>query len=913
MIDNTGSWVTVSELFDRLQDADDKKVESVLREAGIDPSAANLLRKMLVAHKQNAILDNPVDKLAADVLDGMALEPHTIPDDLVDASFGPWRVTREIERGGMGAVLQAERADGQFEKTVALKVIKPGTYSSFTRAHFQEEMRMLARLEHPGIVRLIDGGINDEGIPWFAMEYVEGRPITTHADRSKLSLVDRVALLLETCKAVEHAHRNLIVHGDLKPSNILVTRRGQVKLVDFGIARSLQDKSNEAVLPRLTPRYSSPEMAGGKPVTTACDVFGLCAVLYELLCGMAPRDGVSTTTQADYRKFMHMPIPRALDKYDGSTCNQEIAQYRGASIRYLRRSLKGDLHWILELGLKVEATNRLSSVAELRKELTRYLEGLPVDAHPPGSAYRLRKFVMRYKLPVVAGTTAFVALGASAAVATMQADLATQEAEKARWSRDFLIRLFDEADPWRNQQSPITANEIAAAAVADLLENRQNLAPETRGTAAFILARVEGRLGHLQSSEDLLNLQIEWLEHNAHNESDLAKALVELGIVKTNQAQQQAAIEAFRRAHALKPIGSAPDFVSVNAAAELAYALISAEESEEPDNLLAELFDKESLIEALESSEVLLAKMYITRSSLLRINGDYSGSKQAAEQAVEYAQTADSDVSVIVGKTLLGLSESHHQRGDSAIALELDRQVVDIFTTYYGFDHIQTLESRGRLAVTLSNLGRMEEAIAEYQNVLKGQVASLGRENQFVAATTSNIGAAHLALGDAEQALDYYIEAQPLWESIEPELPVYVAINKIGLARSLHSLLRLQESDEAFSSGLGILAETLGTEHPLYSRAEVYRAPLLFDTNRLEEAGETLPIAYESIRDAYGPESKHTALAGLRWAQLLARTGSYERASELARKSAEVFDTDANRRRYGPELGQARELMVSSN
>ena len=913
MSDNDSSWGTVSELFDRLQDADNEEVESALREAGIDQSSADLLRKMLAAHKREHILDKSVDELAGNLLDGMSLESQTIPDDLVGATFGPWRVNREIERGGMGAVLQAERADGQFEKTVALKVIKPGRYSSFTRGRFQEEMRMLARLEHPGIVRLIDGGITDESVPWFAMEYVEGSPITVHADRNKLSLIDRVALLIDTCKAVEHAHRNLIVHGDLKPSNILVTRRGEVKLVDFGIARSLQDQGDAPMLTQLTPRYASPEMAGGKPITTASDVFGLCAVLYELVCGMAPRDEVSKSTQADYRTFMHTPIPSALDMYDSSSSNSGVAQDRGTHSRYLRRSLKGDLHWILELGLKVDTMSRLSSVAELRKELTRYLEGQPVDAHPPGNAYRFKKFVMRHTLPVLAGTTAFVALGATAAVATNQADLAAQEAEKAGWSRDFLITLFDEADPWRNQQSPITANEIAAAAVADLLDNRQNLAPETRGTAASILARVEGRLGHLESSENLLNLRIDLLEQIAGSEADLAAAFVELGIVKSNQAQLEAAIEAFRQAHALKPIGPAPDYVSVNAAVELAYALISAEEAEEPNDLLSELFERERLIEGLENSEYLLAKMYNTRSSLLRLSGDFSGSKDAAERAIQYAEMADSEVSVIVGKTLLGLSESFHQRGNSEVALELDRQVIDIFSRYYGFDHIQTLESRGRLAVSLSNLGHMEEAIAEYQNVLTGQVATFGREGQYVAATIGNIGAAYFALGDAEQALDYYSEAQPLWESVEPEMLVYVAINKIGVARSLHGLLRLQESDNAFSSSLATLSEVLGTEHPVYSRVEVYRAPLLFDTNRLEEAGEILPVAYATIQGAYGPESKHTALAGLRWAQLLARTGDYERASELAGESAEVFDTDANRRRYDSELGQARELMAITN
>jgi serine/threonine-protein kinase len=912
VIDENSSWGSVFEFFDQLKDADEHEIKSVLGNATLDDAAASLLRKMLAAHRRTAILDHPVDRLAAALLNGASLVPSTIPEDLVNVTFGPWRVIREIERGGMGAVLQAERADGQFEKTVALKVIKPGRFSALTRGRFQGEMRMLARLEHPGIVRLIDGGISDDGIPWFAMEYVEGDPITRHADENRLSLPERVALLIETCKAVEHAHRNLIVHGDLKPSNILVTKRGEVKLVDFGIARSLQEERDESMLRRLTPRYAPPEMAAGEPITTASDVFGLCAVLYELACGSAPRDEVSPTTHADYRQLMRTPIPCALDKYDGSTASQNIASRRGANIRELRHALKGDLQWILQNGLSVEATNRMPSAAELRKELTRYMEGKPVSSHPQGTAYQLRKFVSRYKFPVIAGAAAFAALGAVAAVATVQANLATQEAEKARWSRDFLIRLFDEADPWRNQQSPITANEIAATAVAELLENRRNLAPDTLATAASILARVEGRLGNFESAAKLLNLQIELLEQNGGSDTDIAAALVELGISKANQAETKAADDAFRKAHILKPLGSALDFVAVTAATHVAYSMAVAEDAVGSDVLIAVLLERKSEIEALDRSDVLMAKLYNAQSTVLRLQGDFAGSKQAAEYAVNYARAADDEVSIIVGRSLLHLSESLHQAGHSEDALALDRQVVDVFMTYYGPDHMQTLESQGRLAVTLSNLGQMEEAIGQYEQVLNGQIASLGRDNQFAAATLGNIGAAYLVLGDFDQSLAYYTEAQPLWDAVEPPMPVYVAINYIGAARSLHGLRRFDEAEAAFQSSLSVLLEALGITHPVYNRAQVFRAPLLFDTDRLQEANAILPNAYDIIREAYGVDSTHTALAGLRLAQLFSKTGAGGHA-ELAAQSIAVFDSDANRRRYAAELGAARELLAQSN
>ena len=911
MTKNNSNWASVSELFEQLQDLDGEQAEVIILKAGLDPASAKLLRKMLSAHHDENLLDQSLDEVAGKLLEGVSSGPDAIPEELIGVEFGAWQVTREIERGGMGAVLQAERADGQFEKTVALKVIKPGHYSSLTRQRFLDEMRMLARLEHPNIVRLIDGGINEGGIPWFAMEYVEGQAITLHADQNQLSLDDRVALFIHVCKAIEHAHRNLIIHGDLKPSNILVTSRGQIRLVDFGIARSLREDDSQATLPRFTPRYASPELAGGEPMTTASDVFGLCAVLYELISGFSPRDEHSTTTQTDYSQYMDTPVSPVFEKYSGSSDTQEIADYRSTSTRRLKRSLKGDLRWILQHGLMVDPGQRFSSATALREDLARYLDGRAVDAHPASNVYRLRKFLLRFKLPVIAGTMVFAAMVAGTTIATQQAELARKEAENARWSSDFLIGLFDEADPWRNQQTPISVDELAAGAVTDLLENRHSLAPEVREAAAAILARVEARLGHLESSENLLKLQIGLLEQQVDNDADLAKALIELGKIKSNQGEFEAALPAYRRAHSLQPIGLKPGFIAVHAANELTYALIYAQEFDEARELLDHVFEHKDIIMKLDSAEGLLARLYNTESLLLQNEGNPQASREASKQAIEYAKLANDDAPVIIGKTLLGLAETFHQQGDSVVALELDQQVVEIFTKYYGDDHPQTLESQGRLAVSLSNLGQMEEAISVYDAVLDGQITSLGTENQYVAATMGNIGAAYLALGFSQQALDQYSDAQAVWESIKPELPFNIAINRIGIARSLHGLQRLEDSNAEFLTSLEILEGIIGTSHPVYSRAEVYYAPILLDLDLLQEAEKRLPAAYQNIHDTYGLESKHTALAGLRYAQLLARLGEPERALELVTKSVEVLDTDANRGRHTVELRQARELLNS--
>lgn len=909
MTDNTISWVAVSALFEQLQDVSIEEAEETLSTMSLDSASLELLRNMLLAHHEKNLLDQSVDQVAENLLEGLPSELDAIPDNLEGAEFGAWRVIKEIDRGGMGVVFQAERADGQFDKTVALKVIKPGRYTHVTKERFQQEMRMLAQLEHPNIVALIDGGINDDGIPWFAMEYVEGQPVTTYADQNQLTVDERVALVIDVCKAVEHAHRNLIIHGDLKPSNILVSNRGRVKLLDFGIARTLLGETRPDAMPRFTPRYASPELASGEPMTTSSDVFGLCAILYELISGYSPRDELSTTTRSEYGQYMQAPVPAVFEKYSNSADTQQIAGYRSTTMRGLKRSLKGDLRWILQHGLTVDPARRLSSVSALRADLSHYLAGRAVAAHPASNTYYIRKFVMRYRLPILAGVLIVSAMLMGTFVARQQAKLAKNEAENARWSSEFLLKLFDEADPWRNQQSPLSVNQLTSVAVTDLLKNRQGLSPDVQVVAAAILARVEGRLGHLESSEKLLELQISLLEEQPDSEAELASALTQLGIVEANLSKDELATKAFRRAHTLQPVGDRPGRVAVNSTIEYAYDLAVSEKPEESRELMNQLYLHEGAILKMENAESLMARLYNTESFLSFSEGDLRASREAAMTAVSYAKLAHDDAPVVIGKTLLSLAETFHQQGDSESALPLDQQVVEIFTRYYGHDHPQTLESQGRLAVSLSNLGRTEEAITIYNFVLEGQIASLGTENEYVAATLGNIGAAYLALNQAQQALDKFSESQAVWESITPEKTFSIALNKIGIARSLQALQRLNDANVEFLDGLKILEGAVGTSHVIYSRAEIYYAPLLLELELLGEAQRRVPSAYDNILEIYGVESKHTALAGLRWAELLIMQGKPDQALPLLKQAVEVFDTDANRGRNLQELKRARTLI----
>lgn len=908
MTDSSGSWDIVSDLFDALLGASGEEIDSAIRNANLDDASESLLRKMLDARGESSALDDSIDELAADLIEGTGFDDQTMPDELVGMRFGAWLVTEEVARGGMGAVLRAERADGQFEKTVALKVIKPGRYSSLTGNRFLDEMRLLARLEHPNIVRLIDGGISDEGIPWFAMEFVEGIPITEHADEKKLSIEARIRLVVDTCQAVEHAHRNLVVHGDIKPSNILVTDRGQIRLVDFGIARSLSDQDAVTLLPRFTPSYASPELATGDSTTTVSDVFGLSAVLYELLSGKPPRSAESTTTHTDFRALMSKPILSAGSRFDTASDKRDIAAKRGASVRSVRRHLASDLHSVLQRGLSIDVQDRTASVAELREDLGRYLACQPLAAHPASNGYRLHKFLQRHKWTVGFGVLAFTSLAVTAGVALQQAQIARIEAQNARWASDFLLGLFDRADPWVNQHEPITANELANYAVTDIVENRRRLAPDTQARAAGLLSTVQQKLGHLDSAEQLRNIQVAYLEQFGSRE-ELSVALVDLGSILSNKANVEGALAEFRRASELLPIEASLTEEAVNANIEYAFALLSAQRVDDGREAISKIVAEESRIRELPNASTLLAKLHNTRAELLRSQGDFDAARESAQEALRLAEIADRDVSPIVGRSLLALAESYHQQGDSETAIELDRQVVEIFGRYFGSDHMQTLESQGRLAVSLSNLGRMEEAIDIYERVLAGQTRALGEDNRYVATTHDNIAAGYLALGNAEAALSHFQQAAQIWATLDPPLPISQAINGIGLGRALRHLQRYEAADEAFDKHLEILASVTGTEHPVYSRAQIYRMSLLLDLERYDEAALILPGAYATILAVYGADSKHTALAGLRWAQLLSRTGDTERAAELAQQAVTVFSKGAHHLRHARELAEARETV----
>src|SRR5881227_1287218 len=321
--------------------------------------------------------------------------------------IGAYRIVREIGRGGMGAVYLAERADEQYKKQVAIKLIKRGMDTDSVLRHFRNERQILASFDHPNIARLFDGGTTKDGLPYFVMEYIEGVTINQYCSAHGLSVVERLKLIREACSAVSYAHRHTVIHRDIKMSNIFVTSEGTPKLLDFGIAKILQPGiESEALMTMtgvrpMTPEYASPEQVRGEPVTTASDVYSLGVVLYELLTGRSPYHFTSRSPSEVVREITNTEPPRPSTVVSNNNQQSEITN---------QKFLRGDLDNILLMALRKEPARRYQSVEQFSEDIGGHLAARPVLARKDTVGYRAGKFVRRNKVATAAASSVFFSL-----------------------------------------------------------------------------------------------------------------------------------------------------------------------------------------------------------------------------------------------------------------------------------------------------------------------------------------------------------------------------------------------------------------------------------------------------------------------------------------------------------------------
>lgn len=495
------NWIAVKRLLDEVLLLEPSRRRSFLESAAESPEIISEVESLLKADGQSAdFMTVDVEELTKDLL----AEDQT-ESAMIGQRFGIYEIRRELGIGGMGAVFLAERADGEFDRKVAIKMLKRELNVSTLRRNFSREREILARLEHPNIARLLDAGKTDDGVPFLVMEYVEGVPIDQFCKTAGLSLAARLKLFNKVCDAVSFAHRNLIVHRDLKPSNILVTQLGEPKLLDFGISKLLDADENAPVtiLGAMTPDYASPEQIKGEPVSTASDVYSLGVVLFKMLTNSLPirltgktnGELIRTATEDD------PAIPSsAVDRSaDGDAT---------MSADFIARSLKGDLDNIVLKALSKEPERRYQTIEQFSADIWRHLDGMPILARPATRSYRAGKFIKRHKIPVVALVLIFLSLMGGTAVAMWQARRAEAhaldsaiETEKAREEQrksakvtKFVSKIFGYANPgWfaegaktQGKARVIDVVEELSSKIDDEFPNEPDVAAELHSTFAGI-------------------------------------------------------------------------------------------------------------------------------------------------------------------------------------------------------------------------------------------------------------------------------------------------------------------------------------------------------------------------------------------------------------------------------------------
>ncbi|HEY0928974.1 MAG TPA: serine/threonine-protein kinase [Gemmatimonas sp.] len=825
------SWEREKALFlDALAQPADTREQWVFTHTPDEEALREAVLSLLTAHDDaDEFLETPAASLMSDGLTDPASDVLTVQ------RTGPYRLLREIGRGGMGTVYLATRDDGEYRHQVAIKLVKRGMDTDVILARFRHERQILAGLDHPNIARLLDGGTTDTGLPYFVMEYVAGCSVREYAELHGLTIDQRLTLFHTICGAVDHAHRNLVVHRDLKSGNILVTTDGTPKLLDFGIAKLLTPGVDEGVtasstLMALTPEYASPEQLRGERVTTATDVYSLGVLLYELLAGQRPFPSTGRRVEDLAQLVRDTDPPRPSDAARASG-------HRDAP------QLRGDLDTIVMMAMHKDVARRYASVAQLSEDIARYQQGLAVRAHGDSFGYRATKFVRRHRPILAVATLLFVALVGGLAASLWQANRA--DIERARAERRFAeVRslatgfLFDVHDAIRTLPG---ATPARAMLVQRGLLALDGLAREAQGDTALQrdLAIAYQRIGDVQGNSYGANLGDTDAALVSYRKA--VELLESLGAARaTNPATRQALVESYRGLAAMLNItGELPEAVQyLEHALALQRPLVAADPSPARRQLLANLLQELGDVrggagvsnvgdtkgamaaygEALAIRETLLrerptdidvraglATLQLVQGSLAITLNDSkgAGTVRRGVAMLETIVAEHPDDAVRRNELLSGYARLRVplvNAGDYAAAITIDRKVLGAMQGMANDDPQNTLLQRN-LSVSYNNLARDLRANGQATQALPQHRSALVIAERLWHADTSSME--HLQ--DVAFTEDVFAEALADAQVWPEALAMY--------ARAIASKQRLKRAEPAnpwHADDLGFLYAGLG-------------------------------------------------------------------------------------------------------
>jgi serine/threonine-protein kinase len=801
---------------------------------GDEKLRAEVIELLKAYRHSDSFLDSPAARIAAPLLDAAAALAGPVPDRI-----GPFRVVREIGRGGMGRVFLAERADGQFEQRVALKVIQHGAPGVVRR--FVEERRILALLEHPGIARLVDGGITPGGLPYFAMELVDGEPIDVYCDTHNLSLDQRLELFVRVCDAVTYAHQHLIIHRDLKPSNILVTPAGQVKLLDFGIATLLSpdaagDDATRTEFKAMTPEFAAPEQIRGTPISTATDVYSLGVLLYMLVTQARPYDVRSK--------------PAA--EVDRVICVDDPPKPSAKAPASLRRRVRGDLDLIVMTVLAKQAADRYQSPATLAQDLERFRQGRAILARPASARYRLGKFVGRHRAGVAIASLVVLGLASAASRERVLRNRAEVQAKKAAEVERFLVRVFDVVDPdsWQEPEGgSITARALldrGAKRIDSTLVSQPEVQAELRG----VLGRVYTNLGLYETAVPILR-------------RSFAQQRASAGVADTS-------------------IATTMDLLGV--------ALTKVDKYDEAEPLLRRALEQRRRL--LGDTNAATAESMQHLATLLELREKYDAAEPLYREVLAIQRSLTGDSSMNVSTALNNLGLLLYRKGERDKAEGLYREALDISLKGVGENHPLTASRMQNLAQTLQSLGKYEEAETYQRRALAIKRKALGSAHPTVTVSLNNL--ANLVgrqLGRLEEGEALAREALALDRQMFGARHSYVAASELNLGVILRLEGEFDEAERLLSDALDIYRSLFGERNTRVASALVALGQVRFfkgdRAGGIALARQSLALYGETLGDAHLSTVITAGILG----NLLTENEAPVEAESLARASLSHLDS----------------------
>lgn len=922
------TFARIAAEFERLRDVHGPELSAALAALEErDPAVGAEVRRLLAHHQTADVLDTPDRALDAKEV-AAALDVEAAEEGgggpAAPAEIGPWRLLEAIGRGGMGTVHLAQRADGEFEQKVAIKLLRASAHDDDLVRRFRAERRILAGLTHPNIATLIDGGSTEDGRPYVVMEYVEGEDLVAFAKHSDLSLRARLELLVKVCGAVSHAHRNLVVHRDLKPSNVLVTAAGEPKLLDFGIAKLLASDADEAQslaltgagTMLLTPEYASPEQVRGETITTATDVYALGLLLYELLAGQRAQ----VLPSRSYRD-----LERVVCDTDPTPPSAVLGAREG-------RRLRDELDTIVAQAMQKEPARRYASAAALADDLQRYLDGLPVQARRDTSLYRLTKFVRRHRFGVAAAAVVVALLGYTVVTTELHArdiaeerDIAKTERETARRERDnanrervianqqreiatsaqaqaererdtarretaianqisnFLVGLYRMAEP-----DPFRANQVRAR---DLLDRGSRAIRDELAAGPLVRARLMVAMGRAYLSMGLFDEARGLLqegdalarEHGAtgailaDNAIELGRLHVAVGEYTTAQGLVEAALAGSEAAGDREAVGRAL----------LQLADLQREVGRTPESL--ETLDRAERIvrETRGALDEGYAMYLVIKATTQYEMADYDAALASLHEAESIRRKLFGPDHPVHARTLRSLGRVLRARGEYAESKVAFEKALAFNRQVSGEQHPDVDADLFELALTLEDSGDFDGALELLNEVLERDRARSGSD-VHVALDLGQIAGVLSSQGEFEKAEPLYLEAIELQRRALPPNHPELATTLSNLGVLYHRMRRYDEIDALYDEVLKIRLAVFPEDHPHVLTTRNMIANQFYARRKFAEAEEQ----YRAILAARERElGRHPQTAGSYYsvAVALGAQGKFEESRPFAETSLEMY------------------------